>query len=87
MLLGVPYVSGSGQNYTFNETALVDAVDAVKDHPALVAYYVCDDCCKGDAYTVALAGAYEVLRRADPFHPTTGAFECGEFHSCQAAWT
>jgi len=52
-LLGLPYFFTDGKNYTVNETAIYESVAEVRDHPALVAYYVCDDCCKGDAFTHA----------------------------------
>ena len=63
------------------ERWLESNVTFVRGHPAVWGYYVCDDCCKGADYPVALAPAYGVVRDADPYHPTTGAFECGEFHS------
>lgn len=44
-------------------------VALVKDHPALLAYYICDDCGPG----AQMASAYNTLRQLDPFHLVVGA--------------
>lgn len=44
-------------------------VALVKDHPALLAYYLCDDCGPG----AEMASAYNTIRQLDPFHLSVGA--------------
>ena len=44
-------------------------VALVKDHPALLAYYICDDCGPG----AQMASAYNTIRQLDPFHLVVGA--------------
>ena len=44
-------------------------VALVKDHPALLAYYLCDDCGPGEDQSAA----YNTIRALDPFHLTVGA--------------
>ena len=50
-------------------SAIERNVALVKDHPALLAYYLCDDCGPG----VKMAPAYNTIRKLDPFHLTVGA--------------
>ena len=73
-----------------NATALAAFLEGVeaavapwREHPALAAYYVCDDCCKGADFTRNMAAAYDAYRAADPYHLTAGAFECAELHAFQ----
>ena len=48
---------------------LKETVALVKDHPALLAYYFCDDCGPHPDMTVA----YNTVRHMDPYHLTVGA--------------
>ena len=50
-------------------TMIEKNVALVKDHPALLAYYLCDDCGPGQA----MAAAYNTIRQLDPYHLTVGA--------------
>eukprot|EP01047_Picozoa_sp_COSAG01_P036128 COSAG01_NODE_2809_length_7041_cov_4.383751_1_plen_609_part_00 len=56
-------------------------VSLVRDHPALIAYYICDDCCQGQEYLLELAEVYRELKQLDPYTLTTGALECDEMHA------
>ena len=66
----------------FNDTqALADLkanVTLVKDHPAILGYYICDDCCQSDAGAAYQAQAYNFLRSVDPYHILIGASDCGD---------
>jgi hypothetical protein len=58
-------------------TALTAAVKAVKDHPSLFGYYVCDDCCDRLPHALPMyAQAYMQISYADPFHMVVGASNC-----------
>lgn len=48
---------------------LTAAVNLIKDHPALLAYYICDDCGPNPVMTQA----YNTIRNMDPYHLTVGA--------------
>ena len=74
-----------GQNTTcFNNTAspglksLEAAVALVKDHPALLGYYICDDCCQSDVGAAFQAQAYNIIKKLDPYHAIIGASDCGD---------
>eukprot|EP01043_Picozoa_sp_COSAG02_P009340 COSAG02_NODE_315_length_24910_cov_17.139978_12_plen_544_part_00 len=56
-------------------------VSLVMDHPGLIGYYICDDCCQGQEYLLELAEVYRELKQLDPYHFTTGALECDEMHA------
>ena len=61
-------------------------VDAHKTSPALLSWYICDDCpCGGDAASDAkrhaLSFVYSLLKQRDPYHITTGAGGCGNMYS------
>ena len=49
-------------------------ISLVKEHPALLGYYICDDCC--GARPSAQALVYTFLRDIDPYHVTIGAVNC-----------
>jgi hypothetical protein len=52
-------------------------VTLIKDHPALLGYSICDDCCGGSADFIALQSRlYNTIKAADPHHITTGAVQC-----------
>jgi hypothetical protein len=46
-----------------------EVVAFVKDHPALLAYYICDDCHPQDE----MAQIYNTLKELDPYHIVSGA--------------
>ena len=50
-------------------TMIQKNVALVKDHPALLAYYLCDDCGSSEQFSAA----YNTIRELDPFHLTVGA--------------
>jgi hypothetical protein len=50
-------------------SAIERNVALLKDHPALLGYYICDDCGPG----VKMAPGYNTIRQLDPFHITVGA--------------
>jgi hypothetical protein len=47
---------------------------------------ICDDCCKGQAFSGNLTLAYDLIKEYDPYHITAGAFECGELNWSQEPW-
>ena len=58
-------------NKTKDWADFVAVVRAVKDHPATLGYYLCDDCWGHDP--AAQARVYRALKRLDPYHVTFGA--------------
>ena len=59
--------------------AVISNVSLVKDHPALLGYYICDDCCPVAANlgNVSLqAKLYNLLKEQDPYHIVAGAIQC-----------
>ena len=65
---------------------LFELVDAHKSSPALLSWYICDDCpCGGDAASDskrhALSYVYSLLKQRDPYHITSGAGGCGNMYS------
>lgn len=65
----------------FDVPALLDDLrrnaSLVARHPALLGYYVCDDCCSNNADISLQAQVYAILRDVDPYHVTIGAVNCG----------
>ena len=59
-------------------TALRGAIELVKDHPALLGYYICDDCCQSDVGAAYQAQAYNYIKSVDPYHAIIGASDCGD---------
>ena len=60
---------------------LFQIVDAHRSSPALLSWYICDDCpCGGDAPSDAkrhaLSLVYSLLKERDPYHITSGAGGC-----------
>ena len=53
------------------------SVELVREHPALLGYYVCDDCCSNNHDVSLQAQVYAVMKDVDPYHPTIGASDCG----------
>ena len=65
---------------------LFKIVDAHRSSPALLSWYICDDCpCGGDtasdAKRHALSFVYSLLKERDPYHITSGAGGCGNMYS------
>eukprot|EP01051_Picozoa_sp_SAG22_P015736 SAG22_NODE_2102_length_3010_cov_2.033322_2_plen_803_part_00 len=56
-------------------------VELVKDHPAILGYYICDDCCGRSSDGSLQAQAYTLLKALDPYHATIGAMDCGDLWS------
>eukprot|EP00039_Didymoeca_costata_P017633 m.326957 g.326957 ORF g.326957 m.326957 type:complete len:686 (-) comp16563_c0_seq2:5534-7591(-) len=58
---------------------VVANVTLMKDHPALLGYYICDDCCPVNSsleFISYQAQLYNLIKSADPYHITTGAIQC-----------
>ena len=51
-------------------------IRAVRHEPALLGYFVCDDCCSDPHLVSALSQTYAVIKDLDPYHVTTGGVEC-----------
>ena len=54
-------------------------VSFVMHHPALLGYYICDDCCpvNDNFHNVGLqARLYQLIKSIDPYHIVTGAVQC-----------
>jgi hypothetical protein len=51
---------------------LTAVINAIKDHPATLGYYICDDCCDSQ-YQDVLSWVYKALKALDPYHITIGA--------------
>jgi hypothetical protein len=58
-------------------TDLKNNVSLVKDHPALLGYYICDDCCSNNVNISLQSQVYQLLKNIDPYHVTIGAVNCG----------
>ncbi|MFH1567290.1 MAG: hypothetical protein ABIL09_04760 [Gemmatimonadota bacterium] len=68
-------VGGGRADETGEQEAQLRAeVEAFRDHPALLAWYLSDEPTGHNASPAALARAYEVVRQADPYHPVTIVF-------------
>jgi len=55
---------------------LNDTVHLIKHHPALLGYYICDDCCKNNRGATRMAISYNIIKRMDPYHIIAGASDC-----------
>jgi hypothetical protein len=54
-------------------------VSHVKDHPAILAWYICDDCCPRNVNlgnTSLQAKLYSLIKMVDPYHVVSGAVQC-----------
>ena len=59
-------------------------VSLVKDHPAILGWYICDDCCPfapasqpiGNISKEAIV--YNLIKELDPYHLTFGAIQCND---------
>ena len=67
----------------FNNTDLpwyrhfINNITLVKDHPALLGYYICDDCCMNQKSISMMSQAYNIIKNMDPYHAVIGAINCG----------
>jgi hypothetical protein len=52
-------------------------VTLVRNHPALLGYYVCDDCCGSQRDVSMQAQVYTLIKDLDPYHAIIGAANCG----------
>jgi hypothetical protein len=68
----------------FNDTespglaSLMALVSLVRGHPALLGYYICDDCCQSDVGAAYQAQGYNIIKQLDPYHAVVGASDCGD---------
>eukprot|EP00927_Polykrikos_kofoidii_P066609 TRINITY_DN62174_c0_g1_i1.p1 TRINITY_DN62174_c0_g1~~TRINITY_DN62174_c0_g1_i1.p1 ORF type:complete len:614 (+),score=38.72 TRINITY_DN62174_c0_g1_i1:145-1986(+) len=66
---------------------IASQVTKFKDHPALLGWYICDDCTtqwllrQEQAETPSLDNYYRALKELDPHHPAIGAEECGNAYT------
>ena len=59
------------------EAQVLANVTLIKDHPALLGYNICDDCCGASTDFIALQSRlYNTIKAADPHHITAGAVQC-----------
>jgi len=56
---------------------LISNVTFVRHHPAILGYYICDDCCSNRANISLQSQVYQLLKNLDPYHVTIGAVNCG----------
>jgi hypothetical protein len=57
---------------------LVSNVTTYMNHTAVLGWYICDDCCKGEAVTSAQAVLYNAIKAVDPWHIVIGALQCDQ---------
>jgi len=57
---------------------LIANVTLVRDHPAIMGYYICDDCCQSFEMTSLQSQVYQLIKDLDPYHVTIGAVNCGD---------
>lgn len=78
-LLSVAGGGGIGQgrsNYEDNERLglLQQEILAVKDHPALLGWYICDEPTGQNIQPKDLAKSYNLIKQLDPYHPVSIVF-------------
>eukprot|EP00948_MAST-09A_sp_MAST-9A-sp1_P003502 g3502.t1 len=83
----VIYPLGTGLNVSINHGGpfnkptlledLVSNISFVKNHPALLGYYICDDCCSNQHDISLQSQVYQLIKAHDPYHLTIGAVNCG----------
>lgn len=65
----------------FNQPALLKNLIAnitfMKDHPAILGWYICDDCCSPQSDISLQSQVYQLIKDLDPYHVTIGAVDCG----------
>eukprot|EP01052_Picozoa_sp_SAG31_P010684 SAG31_NODE_592_length_13726_cov_7.188082_4_plen_460_part_00 len=68
-----------GRNTSKDWAALSSTVAELKEHPAVLGWYLCDDCCESMEFnTVLMRQAYIDIKFLDPYHVTIGAIDCGD---------
>lgn len=68
-----------GRNSSKDWAALSSTVAELKTHPAVLGWYLCDDCCESMEFnTVLMWQAYRDIKFLDPYHVTIGAVDCGD---------
>ena len=68
---------------------LIANITFVKDHPALLGYEICDDCCSTTPFTSIQSQVYQLIKNIDPYHVTIGAVNCGDgwpFSDTSPSW-
>ena len=79
MPLGEP-LSGGPSHYNPTSMAktgwLLGNVSAVRNHSALLGYYVCDDCCGSAASVSGQSQLYNAIKLLDPWHIVVGSLQC-----------
>ncbi|HWD41257.1 MAG TPA: hypothetical protein VG944_20605, partial [Fimbriimonas sp.] len=69
---------GSGSNLSETDKAkrelLVKEVNEFKDHPALLAWYLCDEPDGENVSPLSLEEQYKIVHDLDPYHPITEVF-------------
>ena len=65
----------------FNKPALlknlIANITSMKDHPAILGWYICDDCCSPQSDISLQSQVYQLIKDVDPYHVTIGAVDCG----------
>ena len=56
---------------------LIANITFVKDHPAILGYEICDDCCSTTPDISLQSQIYQLIKNLDPYHVTIGAVNCG----------
>lgn len=71
----------TGAPGSINYESLKNVTSLLKNHRALLGWYVCDDCCPGggqqpDDFMRNYSLDYALLKTFDPYHPAFGAIQC-----------
>eukprot|EP01052_Picozoa_sp_SAG31_P020758 SAG31_NODE_1575_length_7841_cov_3.083958_3_plen_721_part_00 len=77
-----PATAAAADNTSMAWSNLTAVINTIKDHPATLGYYVCDDCCDSQ-YQGVLTWVYKALKALDPYHVTIGALNepCFELYT------
>jgi hypothetical protein len=81
----IMYPAGSDQLINhggpFNNATLLASLKAnistFQHHPAVMGWYICDDCCSDTPDISLQAQVYQLIKDLDPYHVTIGAVNCG----------
>ena len=78
---GTDFIKAGGPYATDSQAlALIKSnISLVKDHPAIIGYYICDDCCT--AGVARMSQIYALFKVLDPYHPLMGAVNCDDGHA------
>ena len=66
------------------QAELAGNISVVQNHPALLGYMVCDDCCSSREQTSLTAQLYDRLKQLDPYHLIMGAVQCNNVQPSQS---